>query len=73
MEPEFRRSFKQYVLLREEGENDGGGENASGKKDWKKEYVQLEKGFVPPPKLRPVIDAFVDSGDIKIMDDTSKY
>ena len=66
-------SFKEYYLFREEesGEN-AGGADAGGKRDWKKEYVQLEKGFVPPPKLRPVIDAFVASGDIKVMDDTTK-
>lgn len=67
-------SFKDYFLIREEEEAspNGGGDNASGKRDWKKEYIQLEKGFVPPPKLRPVIEAFLNSGDIKIMDDTSK-
>lgn len=68
-------SFKDYFLLREEEEGSSSssdGDNPSGKRDWKKEYIQLEKGFVPPPKLRPVIEAFLDSGDIKIMDDTSK-
>ena len=67
-------SFKEYFLIREEeeGSSPSAGENSSGKRDWKKEYVQLEKGFVPPPKLRPVIDAFLNSGDIKIMDDVTK-
>lgn len=69
-------SFKEYFLLREEesggSSSNGGGDNAGGKRDWKKEYVQLEKGFVPPPKLRPVIEAFLESGDIKVMDDTTK-
>lgn len=67
MKPEIP-SFKQYVLLKEEGPSAEGG--ARGK-DWKKEFIQMEKGFIPPSKMRPVIEAFLKSGDIKLMDDTS--
>lgn len=40
--------------------------------DWRKEFIKLEKGFVPPSKMRPIIQAFLDSRSIKVMDDTSK-
>lgn len=40
--------------------------------DWRKEFIKLEKGFVPPSKMRPIIQAFLDSGNIKVMNDTSK-
>ena len=64
-------SFKQYVVFKEEGETPSG-QGASVNKDWRKEFHQLEKGFIPPPKMRPIIDAFLESGDIKVMHDTSK-
>lgn len=47
-------------------------EETGEQKDWKKEYVQLENGFVPPTKMRPIVAAFLNSGDIKIMDDITK-
>jgi hypothetical protein len=53
--------FKDFILLKEEAN-----------KDWKKEHIQLEKGFVPPTKMRPVIKAFLNSGDIEVMKDTTK-
>lgn len=63
----MKKSFKDYLVLKkEEVTNDG------VSKDWKKEHIQLEKGFIPPSKLRPVVEAFLNSGDIKIMSDTSK-
>ena len=58
----INKSFKDYILLKEE----------TGTKDWKKEHIQLEKGFVPPQKMRPIIKAFNASGDIEIMKDTTK-
>ena len=60
------RSFKDFCVIKEEASQPG------EKKDWKKEFIQLEKGFIPPPRMRPIINAFVNSGDIKIMDDTTK-
>lgn len=62
------KSFKDFIKVKDGIFN----EAEDGAKDWKKEFIQLENGFVPPPKMRPIIQAFVDSGDIKIMDDTSK-
>lgn len=59
-------SFKEYVLLKEEEMSSEG----TGK-DWKKQFIQLEKGFIPPSKMKPLVEAFLKSGDIKLMDDTS--
>lgn len=39
--------------------------------DWKKEYISLKKGFVPPSNLKPIVQAFVNSGDVPLIDDTS--
>lgn len=58
------KSFKEFVqskFLVEE----------SGDKDWRKEYVKLEKGFIPQSNLRPIVQAFIDSGSIKLTNDTS--
>jgi tRNA nucleotidyltransferase/poly(A) polymerase len=59
------KSFKEFVseknIISEEIE----------KKDWRKEYLKLEKGFVPPSNLRPVIQAFLDSGSISLTNDLS--
>jgi len=57
------KSFSDFISIREENESN---------KDWRKHYVQLEKGFVPPPKMRPIIEAFLKSGDIELMHDTTK-
>ena len=63
-------SFKQFLVLKEEGESPSGASGVAGK-DWKKEFIQMEKGFIPPSKMRPVVEAFLNSGNIKLMDDTS--
>jgi tRNA nucleotidyltransferase/poly(A) polymerase len=60
------RSFKEFIvqknlLLQEE----------KGNKEWRKEYVKLEKGFIPPKNLRRVVDAFLNSGSIELTNDTS--
>lgn len=68
----IRKSFKEFIQNKGGLYNEAEGPNASGNKDWRKQFIQLEKGFVPPPKMRPVIQAFLESGEIKIMDDTSK-
>ena len=57
------KSFKKFLHLREE----------AGDKDWKAESKRdLEKGFIPPTKLRSVIRAFVSSGEIVLQQDTGK-
>jgi tRNA nucleotidyltransferase/poly(A) polymerase len=57
-----RLTFKDYVLR----------EEASTSKDWKSEAVgpPLAKGFIPPPKMRPVIRAFLNSDKIVLLRDT---
>lgn len=67
-EKTMRKSFKEFVLVKESDENT----NGTISKDWKKEFVSLEKGFIPPSKMKPIINAFIDSGEIAIMKDTSK-
>lgn len=41
--------------------------------DWKQESAAapLDKGFIPPQKLRPIIRAFLNSGNIILQKDTS--
>jgi tRNA nucleotidyltransferase/poly(A) polymerase len=58
-------TFKKYVQLLENSEE-------SPNKDWRKSFTKLEKGFVPPSKMRPIIDAFLKSGDIVLTNDASK-
>lgn len=57
------KSFSQFVEQREEQEKSG--------KDWRKEYINLPKGFVPPKNMAPIIQAFLDSGSIELTKDTS--
>lgn len=59
------KSFKNFLETRVE-------KTDQSNKDWKKEYVKLEKGFVPPSNMKPIIKAFEESGDITLMKDTSK-
>jgi tRNA nucleotidyltransferase/poly(A) polymerase len=60
------KSFKKF--LESKIENSEQTEN----KDWKKEFIKLEKGFVPPSNMKPIIKAFEESSDISLMKDTSK-
>lgn len=62
-----KKSFKNFLVLREENESD-----SSPSKDWRKSFIQLDKGFIPPTKMRPVIDAFLKSGEIELSADTSQ-
>lgn len=57
----MRRTFKEWQLLKEETN-----------KDWRKGFIQLEKGFIPPSKMRPIIEAFLKSGEITLTSDTGK-
>jgi tRNA nucleotidyltransferase/poly(A) polymerase len=63
----INKSFKDFVKTKNEMFSE-----TDNNKDWRKEFIQLEKGFIPPPKMRPLIDAFLNSAEIQIMDDTSK-
>ncbi len=59
----MNKSFKQFISLKESSDN-----------DWKKDSLgpPLVKGFIPPPKLRPVIKAFLNSGSIVLHKDMNK-
>jgi tRNA nucleotidyltransferase/poly(A) polymerase len=62
------RSFKDFIQSKsivEQSEN-------KDKKDWKKQFVKLEKGFIPPSNMKPIVQAFLNSNSISIMNDTSK-
>jgi len=61
-------SFKKYLAIREAQEVSG-----ENNKDWRKTtpVIQLATGFKPPSFLQPIIQAFLDSGDIELQDDTS--
>lgn len=63
------KSFKEFVSNRIINEEQ---KKVASSGDWKKEYVKLEKGFVPPQSMRPVVQAFLDSGSISLTDDVSK-
>lgn len=55
------KSFRQFVEQKQEKPN----------KDWRKEYINLPNGFVPPKNMQPIIQAFLDSGSIELTKDTS--
>jgi tRNA nucleotidyltransferase/poly(A) polymerase len=59
----MKKTFKEFVIFKEE----------EGSKDWKQESLAppLPKGFIPPTKLRPVINAFLNSGKVILQRDTS--
>lgn len=61
------KSFGEFVTEK----NSLLAEAEKSKNDWRKEYVKLEKGFVPPSNMRPIIQAFLDSGSINLTNDTS--
>lgn len=61
------KSFKEFLsqknkVLTEANEK---------KKNWKDNYNHISPGFTPPPDLKPVIQAFLDSGKIELTNDTS--
>lgn len=63
------KSFKEFKLLREA---ESQANPTGGSSDWKSQFINLEKGFIPPPKMRPVIEAFLDAKKIKLTNDTGK-
>jgi tRNA nucleotidyltransferase/poly(A) polymerase len=60
------KSFKKFIESKLENAQE------TNNKDWKKEFIKLEKGFVPPSNLKPIIKAFEESANISLMKDTSK-
>jgi tRNA nucleotidyltransferase/poly(A) polymerase len=61
------KKFKEYLNLKENQNQ----EVPAVSKDWRKEFISLEKGFIPPTNMRPIIDAFNDSKDVVVMRDIS--
>lgn len=55
------KSFEDFILLKEGTD-----------KDWRKHFIQLEKGFIPHDNMQPVVDAFLKSSEIELTSDTSK-
>lgn len=55
------KSFKQFVEQKQQTPN----------KEWKSEYINLSKGFIPPKNMAPIIQAFLDSGNIELTNDIS--
>lgn len=58
-------TFKKYVQIVENSQE-------TSNKDWRKSFIKMDKGFVPPTKMRPVIEAFLKSGEIELTNDASK-
>ena len=64
------KSFKEFISSRSKIVKESIDEKE--KNDWKKQFIKLEKGYIPPSNMKPIIQAFLNSSDIKIMNDTSK-
>jgi tRNA nucleotidyltransferase/poly(A) polymerase len=63
------KSFKQFINQKM-AINEA--EEKEREKNWKQEFINLEPGFKPHSNMRPVIQAFLDSGSIELTNDTSK-
>jgi tRNA nucleotidyltransferase/poly(A) polymerase len=64
------KSFKNFYVLKENEQVDPNSPNAVDK-DWKKNYHNLTKGFIPPKNMRPIIDAFANSSSVVVMKDVT--
>lgn len=62
------KSFKEFISSRSQIIKEANDD----KNDWKKQFIKLEKGFIPPSNMKSIIKAFGDSSNIQIMNDTSK-
>lgn len=63
----MRKTFSEFRVIKENEANP-----SSPSKDWRKSFIALEKGFIPPSKMRPIIEAFLKSSEIELSKDTSK-
>lgn len=57
--------FQRFIEQMESDDNPDKG-------DWRRQYIQLRTGFTTPPDLTDLITAFVKSGDVVVLDDTTK-
>ena len=62
------KSFKEFISSKSQIIKEANDD----KNDWKKQFIKLEKGFIPPSNMKSIIKAFGDSSNIQIMNDTSK-
>ena len=62
----MKRTFQDYLLIKEAQQQE-----TPVSKDWRKEHVSLEKGFIPPNNMKPIIEAFNESGKVVVMKDVS--
>ena len=62
----MKKTFQDYLLIKEAQQQE-----TPVSKDWRKEHVSLEKGFIPPTNMKPIIEAFNDSGKVVVMKDIS--
>ena len=65
------KSFKEFISSKSQVIKEVNDDKES-KNDWKKQFIKLEKGFIPPSNMKLLIQAFLDSSNIQIMNDTSK-
>ncbi len=63
------KSFKEFVRQKR-AINEA--DEKEREKNWKQEFINLEPGFKPHSNMRPVIQAFLDSGSIELTNDISK-
>lgn len=65
------KSFKNFLVLKENQQQEPNSPNVVDK-DWRKNYTNLPKGFIPPKNMRPIIEAFADSNSVVVMKDVSE-
>ena len=61
----FRDFVKSKAILAE-------AEEKEKERNWKQEFINLEPGFKPHTNMQPIIQAFLDSGNIELTNDISK-
>ena len=63
------KSFKEFISKRSLNEE---AQAKEIEKNWKQEFINLQPGFKPHSNMSPIIQAFLDSGNIELTNDTSK-
>lgn len=63
------KSFKEFIQKRRVIAE---AEEKEREKNWKQGFINLEPGFEPHSNMRPIIQAFLDSGTIELTNDLSK-
>jgi len=63
------KSFKEFIAGKKAISE---AEEKDRETNWKQKFVNLDPGFKPHPNMRPIIQAFLDSGSIELTNDISK-